>query len=367
VVCTVVHDPHDARILHRQIRALLVAGHTVTYAAPFSAYGAEPWPSLTGVDLPRAVGRHRRAALAAARRVLRIHGKSADIVLVHDPELLLVLPGLHLPGVVVWDVHEDTSAALVAKGWLPGLLRPLTRAGIRMTEEWAERRLRLLLAEDGYRHRFRREHPVVPNTTYVPESVQSPGDQRVVYVGHLAAARGVDVIVETARRLAGSGLTVDVVGHADSYARRLLDGAQAEGVLHWRGFVPNNEAMALVDGSLCGLSLLQDLPNYRHSTPTKVLEYMAHGVPFVTTPLPGAVSLVETYHCGLVVPFDDPDATAAAVLRLRDDAELRRELGRRGHQAARASYHWPEAAREFVSQLEAWAQPRPRLTLGSST
>ena len=37
VVCTVVHHPADARILHRQIRALLDAGHQVTYIAPFRA------------------------------------------------------------------------------------------------------------------------------------------------------------------------------------------------------------------------------------------------------------------------------------------------------------------------------------------
>ena len=30
LVCTVVHNPADARILHRQIRALLDAGHEVT-------------------------------------------------------------------------------------------------------------------------------------------------------------------------------------------------------------------------------------------------------------------------------------------------------------------------------------------------
>ena len=34
VVCTVVHHPADARIFYRQIRALLDAGHDVTYIAP---------------------------------------------------------------------------------------------------------------------------------------------------------------------------------------------------------------------------------------------------------------------------------------------------------------------------------------------
>ncbi|MEQ7128257.1 glycosyltransferase [Actinopolymorpha sp. B11F2] len=369
LVCTVVHHPQDARILHRQIRAMLDAGYSVTYAAPFSACNTEPWPELTAVDLPRAVGRARGEALRAARRMLRTHGHEVDVVLLHDPELLLVLPGLDIPGAVVWDVHEDTSAALIAKRWLPGLLRPLARMGVRMVEDRAERSLRLILAEEGYRNRFRHIHPVVPNTTYVPENVSTAGDDRVVYVGHLAAARGVDVMVETARHLAGSGLTVDVVGHADGHSRGALRAAQDNGWLRWHGFVPNDKAMAFLDGAMCGLSLLQDLPNYRHSMPTKVLEYMAHGVPVVTTPLPAAVSLMQVHRCGVVVPFDDPEATAAAVLRLHRDAALRTSMGLRGHQAARVGYHWPDTAQEFLTRIESWAQaarPRPCLTLGTT-
>jgi isopropylmalate/homocitrate/citramalate synthase len=77
-------------------------------------------------------------------------------------------------------------------------------------------------------------------------------------------------------------------------AKEMLRHAQDEGWLTWHGFVSNDRAMTLIDGSLAGLSLLQDLPNYRHSMPTKILEYMAHGVPVITTPLPAAVSLLAT-------------------------------------------------------------------------
>lgn len=373
LVCTVVHNPEDARILHRQIKAMLDNGFQVTYAAPFSAFGVKPWPEVTAIDVPRSSGRTRAGAIRRARRVLRDYGPAADIVLLHDPELLLVLPGLRLPGVVVWDVHEDTGAALVAKPWLPAILRPIARGGVWVVENAAERRIRLLLAEEGYRARFRKDHPVVPNTTYVPEVVTPPGPDRVVYVGHLSRARGVDMLVGMARELAGSGISIDVVGAADSYSRRLLAAAEKDpksAPLRWHGYVPNDRAMELLDGALAGLSFLSDLPNYRHSMPTKVLEYMAHGVPTITTPLPAAVTLVEGNECGLVVPFNDSAAARDAVLRLRDDEQTRLMMGRRGHEVARTGYHWPNSAVEFISHLERWAgmvpQPRPTLELGSA-
>ncbi|MCZ0205616.1 hypothetical protein OZK63_09340 [Streptomyces sp. UMAF16] len=74
LVVTVVHHPEDARILHRQIAALRERGHEVVYAAPFAARGALPRPYVEGVNLPRAAGRDRRAALRAARVLLAERG-----------------------------------------------------------------------------------------------------------------------------------------------------------------------------------------------------------------------------------------------------------------------------------------------------
>jgi glycosyltransferase involved in cell wall biosynthesis len=85
-----------------------------------------------------------------------------------------------------------------------------------------------------------------------------------------------------------------------------------------------------------------------------VVEYMARGVPVVTTPLPAAADLVNRYECGFVVPFGDPAAAAEAVLKLADDVSLRAKMGSRGHQAAVTSLGWPADAQAFVAQLEAW-------------
>ena len=149
---------------------------------------------------------------------------------------------------------------------------------------------------------------------------------------------------------------MELIGPADARARAMIEPAQAQGLLRWPGFVPNDQAMLMVDGALAGLSLLQDEPNFRHSMPTKVVEYMARGVPVVTTPLPAAADLVTRYECGFVVPFGDPRAAADAVLELAGDASLRAKMGSRGHEAARSSLGWPGDARAFVAQLEAWAR-----------
>jgi glycosyltransferase involved in cell wall biosynthesis len=201
---------------------------------------------------------------------------------------------------------------------------------------------------------------VVPNTTFVPAVAAPPAPpgagQRVVYLGHLSPDRGVGEMIELAALLRPHGIAVQLIGPADARARALIEPAQAQGLLDWPGFVPNDRALALVDGALAGLSLLQDEANFRHSMPTKVVEYMARGVPVVTTPLPAAADLVTRYECGFVVPFGAPGAAADAVLKLAGDASLRAKMGSRGHEAALTCMGWPADARAFVAQLEAWAR-----------
>ncbi|MFE0250987.1 glycosyltransferase [Streptomyces sp. NPDC059010] len=363
LVVTVVHHPEDARILHREIAALRERGHRVVYAAPFASRQVAPRRYVEGVDLPRAAGRDRRTALRAARTLLAERGPQADVVLLHDPELLLALPGTlrrwrrggRVP-VTVWDVHEDTAAALVMKRWLPRPLRPPLRLAVRAAERLAERHLRLLLAEDAYQQRFRRPHPVVTNlTTVPPDRPEPPGDDRVVYLGHLSRARGALELIETARLLAPD-IHVEAIGAADPEVRDALAEADRDGVLRWHGYLPNDRALALLSGALAGLSLLHDQPNYRHSRPTKAVEYMAHGVPLVTTPTPLAAGLVERYGCGLVVPYGDPATAAEAVRRLRTDPEMRLRAATRGWEAALTHLNWADRATEFVMCLEAWVK-----------
>lgn len=362
LVMTVVHDPDDARIRYRQLATLLEAGATVTFAAPFSAYHRSPPAAVTAVDLPRAAGRHRIGAVRAARRLLAAQGPEHDVVLLHDPELLLAVAGMSWltrssrpsrPR-VVWDVHEDTAAALRMKGWLPQRLRPTVSLAIRASERWAENHCALMLAEESYRSRFRRPHPVVPNSVIVPAGSPPPaGDDRVVYLGRLTEPRGTLEMIDLGRRLAPE-ITVDLIGPADADVSGPLAEAHRRGWVRHHGFVPNRDALSLLAGALAGLALLRDEPNYATSRPTKVMEYMAFGVPVVTTPNAASAELVRQYGSGIVVPFEDPAAAAEAVLRLRADPGLRQRLGRAGRAGAVRDLDWREDGRRFGALIGAW-------------
>lgn len=353
LVVTVVHDPEDARIRYRQIPALVEAGHQVLYAAPFEAFGRTPPPEVRALSLPRAAGRRRLPAICAARRLITRIGASADVILLHDPDLLLAVAGLgrHVAP-VVWDVHEDTAAALSIRSWVPGALRRPTAGAVRLAERLAEQRYHLLLAEDSYQERFRFDHPVVPNSVRVPATPPAePGSDRVVYLGKISHARGAEEMLALARAV--PEVKFQLIGPAEAPLQSELRAAHRAGDIEWVEFLPNEQALAMLPGALAGLALLHDEPNYARSLPTKLVEYLAHGVPVISTPNEAAADLVTASAGGIVVPFHGAAEEAATALRsLAADRRRRSAYAARGYDYVSRHVNWRTDGAAFVRTLE---------------
>lgn len=352
LVCTVVHNTTDARIFRREIGALRAAGIDVDAIAP--------WPATDLSDthyrrfaIPRAVGRHRFGALRAARARVSALAVEAKVLVVHDPELLLALPWRELRRLrvrVVWDVHEDLAAALANKAYLPRPARRVLVPLVHLVERWAERRATLLLAETAYQQRFSRPHQILHNLPLVPERLPA-GERRrqAIYVGSITRARGLDEMLAMAPALADHRITLRLIGEAPAADDRERI-ANTPNVV-WNGAIPNVEAMREVAESMVGLALLHDLPNYRHSMPTKILEYMASGTAVVATPLPLSREVIGGD--GVVLAsFDDvAESAAAAVIALCDDDERRGAMARAAFARVSADYNWNLAQAAFVTAL----------------
>ena len=348
LVCTVVHHPTDARIFRREIGALLDAGIEVTAIAPWGR-GADV--GYRTVAIPRARGWRRFAALRAARARIRALAADQHVLIVHDPELLVVLPWRDLRRLrvrVIWDVHEDLGAALSMKHYLPRPVRGLLVPLVRLLERWVEQRADLMLAESAYQQRFTKPHPVVLNLPVVSDALpNAPRKRQVIYVGSITRARGLDTMLAMAERLASAGVMLRLIGeapNADDAAR-----IRANAHVVWEGALPNADAMREVEQSMVGLALLADQPNYRHSMPTKILEYMASGTPVVATPLPLSRDVIGDDGI-LLSAFDiDPDEIAARIVQLVNDADLQQRFAVSAYERVRTHYNWNVAKHDFVN------------------
>ena len=90
------------------------------------------------------------------------------------------------------------------------------------------------------------------------------------------------------------------------------------------------------------------------------LEALACGVPLVTTDNGGCREYAVDGETALVVPPDDPESMAAAIKRVRGDAELRQRLTTNGLATA-ARFDWDRAAEEMEAHLQQVCDdPAPR-------
>jgi glycosyltransferase involved in cell wall biosynthesis len=169
-------------------------------------------------------------------------------------------------------------------------------------------------------------------------------------------------------QLPGPPVQLEVIG--DAPEKRCADAlrrADRDGTLRWQGFLPSPSALSRLSGALAGLSLLDDLPNFRCSLPTKVIEYAAVGIPVITTPLPIAIGIVREGNCGVVVPWRDPGAVVDAIAALRDDPERAAMLGHNGHLTALKHYDWQTLSRRFVEHMTLLAEATATSSAGTRT
>ena len=337
LVVTSVHQSDDPRVRERTVRSLAGA-FDVRYAtrAPEPASGGDhEWVRLTGGRLRRDWG-----------AFLRMMEGDVDIVSVHDPELIpAALAARLLRRVpVVIDVHEDVPAQMLHKEWVSRRLRrPLAWASRRLLR-LAERACAVTLAEGGYRHLFRREHPVFPNyptAGSLPPLAWDAG--YLVYVGDVTEERGALDMVEAVGAMRRPR-PLRLVGRCPgALAEAMRRRAGELGVrVEFAGLLPHRSAMEQAAASSAGLSLLRPLPNYLHSLPTKVVEYLEMGAPVVAADLPGTRAAVAGLAGVMLVPPCDPAAAAAALDRVVGDGEARRVTAAQAP-GLRERLVWPSA------------------------
>jgi glycosyltransferase involved in cell wall biosynthesis len=97
------------------------------------------------------------------------------------------------------------------------------------------------------------------------------------------------------------------------------------------------------------------LPSYREGLPVSVLEAMATGLPVVASDIRGCREAVVHGQTGFLVPPKNAAALAEAVLRLLDNPELARRMGRAGRSRAAACYDRSLALRRYCAAIQTMA------------
>jgi len=181
-------------------------------------------------------------------------------------------------------------------------------------------------------------------------------DLDILYAGQLYPWKGVGTAIRAMEYLPQYRLTV-VGGNVDDQLQKLKDLAVSLGIdskVTFVGHVPPVEVAKYLARAKVGVV---PLPSAGHAkarkftSPLKVFEYMAAGLPIVGSDLPSLREVLTHEDNAILVNPDDPEALAEGIRRVLEDQELSIRLSCKAIQDAQ-QYSWRQRARRIMEFVE---------------
>ena len=163
-------------------------------------------------------------------------------------------------------------------------------------------------------------------------------NRRIIAIGNIRAPKNYALLLESLSkvRARASDVHLDVLGEPDkgTLYTELQEQVRRLGLseaVTFRGFVPNPQAL------LTNADLLVQASS-KEGFSLAIVEAMLSGVPVVSTRSGGPEEIITHEANGLLVPVNDSDALADAIVRVLDDGLLAKRLSENGLQHARTNY-----------------------------
>lgn len=379
----VVHGPYppDERVA-REIAAAYAHGYDVDVVAMRRA-GQPACETVEGAQVFRLpAARHRGAGaltvaveyvgftFLAAFHVARLaRRRRYSVIQIHNPPDFLILAALipRLRGAkVILDIHDFSSDMFAMRfGILRGarfadaLLRAIERAATAFAHA-------VLTVHEPYRRELIARGVPADKITVVmnslderrlPQSRSEPEDGRfrIVYHGTITPHYGVDLLVEAVARAHDQlpNPVVEVYGEGDALPRikqRVRELGLSQLFEFSDTYLPQAEVLCRVASARVGVITNRPTSLNRFALSTKLLEYVALGIPAVCSDLP---TIREHFSESEVVFFKagDADSLAAALIAVARDPESARERSRMAL-VRYEHYRWPDQATKYVAVLD---------------
>lgn len=342
---TSAHPPEDIRIFTKECCSLAKAGYEVSLVEPGSSYQKNGVNIIGTGEIPG--NRLKRMSASAKKAYETVADMDFDIVHLHDPELLPYgLKLKHKNKIVIFDSHEDVSAQIMDKPWIPKRLRPLVSKAYRDYETKIVRQLDgVVAATEHIAKTFENRTPYVETINNYPllddiKFQTSPFQERnkyIAYAGGVSTIRGIEVMEEAAQRI--DGKMVIACDHA----------VEEKGNIIYRGKTNREGVNELYGQSRAGIIIYQPAGNHIESQPIKLFEFMAAGLPVVASDFPLWQTIVKGNDCGICVNPCNAAEVADACQKLIDDPQEAQRLGRNGRKAVEEKYSWASEETKLLS------------------
>ncbi|RRR70838.1 MAG: glycosyltransferase family 1 protein [Candidatus Viridilinea halotolerans] len=359
----VAHEYRDRRYAGQTLRHEWLPGGIAVHRAPtYGFFAPEALLRLRHVDRPDIIHLHHLRSLLgfqtvwAARRigiptVLTVHGLLHDGDLVVDRERPLEATLryhnlLTTPGRLLRRLATGAHPRRTVRNYL--IHAPLLWVDHVLALSYGERDLLARLGVDPLKI------SVLPNAVELtgmatqPEERPSGGTPLILFIGQLVARKGYDLLVRALPTVLARVPTARCICVSHNRAeeaefwRLAREGGVAERIT-LRGRVSEAEKLALLRTAAVVVA-----PSRYEGFGIPLIEALLAGAPVVTTDVMAGNEVISHERTGLLTPYGDVAALAAAIIRLLEDRELAQRLATLGRQEVLERY----GANRLAAELE---------------
>jgi glycosyltransferase involved in cell wall biosynthesis len=170
----------------------------------------------------------------------------------------------------------------------------------------------------------------------------APATRVVVYQGGFSRDRGIEQLIAAIPEVPGAVLVLLGYGALQAELERVVADQATGGRVRIMAAVPPTELVDwIASADVVAMPIQPTTLNHRLTTPNKLFEALAAGVPVVASDLPGMAPIVRETGCGVLVDPTDPASIAAALREvLATPPDEMAAWRARCSAAARETYNW---------------------------
>ena len=284
------------------------------------------------------------------RRTSCVYVESATSTATETDLLLLLVCKLFRVPIVIYirdahqffpDIYDRTPLKVRMLDWL-------WRRSIQFYLLFADA---LLFPSEGLAQQFKfsNQYYLLPpaGSSNVPLESPDISSKVVIYVGGNSLPNGVDLLLEA--------MELVIEKYPEAKCIIVSDAGQSDDlILDWQ----SESWVKFISGSFDDLpALMRDaylavIPYRKNSygdlaVPVKLFDYMSFGRPVVATNCAEQAKYVKDCNSGLVVE-DTVDGIADGIIRLFDNPDMAKEMGRNGYRSVLEKHSWEHRARQLL-------------------
>lgn len=195
---------------------------------------------------------------------------------------------------------------------------------------------------------------VIPNG--IPKDFLSLGEPnsydekiRLIFFGRLSREKGIDVLLNAAKRISGQIDEIVIVGRGDfeHEIKALNSQGPLKNKLNLKSWLEVPELIREIRQSTIAV-----LPSLEESFGNAILEAMACGIPVISTNVGSIPELITSPNEGKLIPPGDDKSLETTILDLIQSPETRKEIGINAQLRVQENYSWESTADQYLSVYE---------------